>query len=68
LLARWVRREPGFEHLPVIAVTAHAMVTDQERVIKAGCNACISKPIEFKALSEQLERWLGYAEKLLSPR
>jgi CheY-like chemotaxis protein len=67
-LASWVRREPGFQHLPVIAVTAHAMVTDQERVIKAGCNACISKPIEFKALSQQLERWLGYAEKLQSPR
>jgi CheY-like chemotaxis protein len=65
-LATWVRQEPGFQHLPVIAVTAHAMVTDQERVIQAGCNACISKPIEFKLLSQQLERWLDHAQKLQS--
>jgi CheY-like chemotaxis protein len=64
-LASWIRREPEFKNLPVIAVTAHAMVTDQERVIQAGCNACISKPVEFKSLSKQLERWLGHAEKSL---
>ena len=63
-LATWIRPQPAFQHLPVIAVTAHAMVTDQERVIQAGCNACISKPIEFKLLSQQLERWIGHAEKL----
>lgn len=63
-LASWIRRAPEFKHLPVIAVTAHAMITDQERVIQAGCNACISKPVEFKSLSQQLERWLGHAEKL----
>ncbi|MGA8142508.1 MAG: response regulator [Candidatus Acidiferrales bacterium] len=67
-LAAWVRREPGFRHLPIIAVTAHAMVTDQERVIQAGCNACISKPIEFGSLSEQLKRWLEHSEKLQSSR
>jgi CheY-like chemotaxis protein len=65
-LATWIRQQLAFQHLPVIAVTAHAMITDQERVIQAGCNACISKPIEFKLLSQQLERWLGHAEKLQS--
>jgi CheY-like chemotaxis protein len=56
------------QHLPVIAVTAHAMVTDQERVIQAGCNACISKPVNFKSLVKQLERWLDYTEKVQSSR
>ena len=58
-LATWVRKSPELKTIPVIAVTAHAMVTDQERVITAGCNACLSKPIDFKQLREQLELWLA---------
>ena len=65
-LAKWIRQEPNLRHIPVIAVTAHAMVTDQERVIKAGCNACISKPIDFRLLAEVLERWLELSAKLPS--
>jgi len=65
-LAKWIRREPKLRHIPVIAVTAHAMVTDQERVMQAGCNACISKPIDFKLLAEELERWLELSAKLPS--
>jgi CheY-like chemotaxis protein len=60
-LAKWIRRESKLQHIPVIAVTAHAMVTDQERVLQAGCNACVSKPIDFKLLGAQLERWLNHA-------
>lgn len=58
-VATWVRNQPGLRNTPVIAVTAHAMVTDQERVLNAGCNASISKPIDFRLLREQLDRWLG---------
>jgi len=66
LLAKWIRQEPNLRHTPVIAVTAHAMVTDQERVIKAGCNACISKPIDLKMLASELERWLELSANLPS--
>ena len=62
-LAAWIRQDPGLRSLPVIAVTAHAMVTDHARVIQAGCDACISKPIDFRALSAELERWLQTAAK-----
>ena len=65
-LAEWIRREPKLRHIPVIAVTAHAMVTDQKRVMQAGCNACISKPIDFKLLADELERWLELSSKLPS--
>jgi CheY-like chemotaxis protein len=65
-LATWIRREPKLHNIPVIAVTAHAMVTDQERVLQAGCNACISKPVDFKLLGEQLERWLTHVASLQS--
>jgi two-component system cell cycle response regulator DivK len=57
--AAWVRRDPELHPIPIIAVTAHAMVTDQERVIEAGCNACVSKPIDFALLSREIETWLG---------
>jgi CheY-like chemotaxis protein len=57
-LAEWIRNDPRFRNLPVIAVTAHAMVTDQLRVMQAGCNACVSKPIDFKALGQYLEALL----------
>jgi len=57
-LAAWVRQHPDLRNIPVIAVTAHAMVTDHERVIRAGCSACISKPVDFKQLREQLQLWL----------
>jgi CheY-like chemotaxis protein len=60
-LAAWMRREPQLQTIPVIAVTAHAMVTDQERVIQAGCNACISKPVDFQLLREQLRHYLTIA-------
>lgn len=54
-LAKWIRDSSEFRHIPVIAVTAHAMVTDQERVMQAGCNACVSKPIDFSLLKKHLE-------------
>jgi CheY-like chemotaxis protein len=53
-LAKWVRESPRLRNTPVIAVTAHAMLTDQERVMQAGCNACISKPIDFQLLKKHL--------------
>lgn len=59
-LAAWLRQQPDLASTPVIAVTAHAMVTEQERILHAGCNAHVSKPIDFRALSEQLRRWLTY--------
>jgi CheY-like chemotaxis protein len=54
-LAHWIRDNPQFRNTPVIAVTAHAMVTDQERVMQAGCNACVSKPIDFRLLKRHLD-------------
>ena len=57
-LATWIRRDPRLRSIPVIAVTAHAMVTDYERVMEAGCSACVPKPIDFRSLTRQLERFL----------
>lgn len=60
-LASWIRQQPRLLHIPVIAVTAHAMVTEQQRILQAGCNTCLSKPVDFKLLRDQLHRWLAVA-------
>ncbi len=57
-LIAWMRQKPEARDIPVIAVTAHALVTEQERILQAGCRACFSKPIDFQLLREELNRWL----------
>lgn len=54
-LLEWMRQKPELNDIPVIAVTAHALVTEQEHILKAGCRACLSKPINFQQLREQLD-------------
>jgi two-component system, sensor histidine kinase and response regulator len=63
-LAAWIRQQPEFRHIPVIAVTANAMLAQQEQVLKSGCNACVSKPVDFKLLDAQLRLWLDADPKL----
>ena len=57
-LLEWMRQKPETREIPVIAVTAHALVTEQQGILKAGCRACLSKPINFEKLREQLSHWL----------
>ena len=47
---RRLKRMPGLGHVPVIAVTAHAMKGDEETVFQAGCNAYLPKPINTREL------------------
>jgi two-component system, cell cycle response regulator DivK len=65
-LAAWIRQQPRFAGIPLIVVTAHAMVTEQQRFLQSGCNACISKPIDFKVLSRELDKWLAPLQKFPS--
>ena len=57
-LVAWMRQEPELWEIPVIAVTAHALVAEQQGILQAGCRACLSKPIDFQLLREELSRWL----------
>jgi two-component system cell cycle response regulator DivK len=61
-LVAWMRQKPETREIPVIAVTAHAMAAEQERILKSGCIACLSKPIDFQQLREHLNL------QLISPR
>lgn len=52
---RRLREDPAIRNIPVIALTAHALPSDRERAMEAGCDAYQSKPIEFADLLAKIE-------------
>jgi CheY-like chemotaxis protein len=63
-----IRQDPRSAAIPVLAVTAYAMRGDQEKILGAGFNGYISKPISPVLLDQELERLLNYNEKAQSAR
>lgn len=55
-VARRLRRDPRTAHIPLVALTAHAMAGDRERVLEAGYDLYFTKPVDFEALLPALER------------
>jgi two-component system, sensor histidine kinase and response regulator len=56
--AREIRKNPKYKDLPVIAMTANAMVGDREKCLEAGMNEHIAKPINPSQLYETLAQWI----------
>jgi len=57
-LASWMREQPGLSEVPVIAVTAQAMIAEQQHILESGCKSIVSKPVDFGTLQHQLQLWL----------
>ena len=55
---RLIRKEPRWDALPIIAMTAHAMNGDKERCLEAGMNGYISKPVHPSLLLSTVDDFL----------
>jgi CheY-like chemotaxis protein len=47
---RMLKGDPRTAHIPVVAVSAHAMKADETRALAAGCHAYLTKPIDVRSL------------------
>jgi CheY-like chemotaxis protein/CHASE3 domain sensor protein len=61
---REIRKDPRWQKLPVIAVTAKAMKEDQQRCLDAGANDYLAKPIDLDRLFSLLRVWMPKMERI----
>lgn len=57
-----IKKENEIKDIPIIAVTAFAMKDDEERILKSGCEAYISKPISIGPFLESVKKFLATTE------
>jgi len=58
-----IRKHPRFSRVPVMAVTAKAMLLDHDRILAAGFDAYVTKPIDIAKLRERVDGLLGSSRK-----
>jgi two-component system cell cycle response regulator DivK len=62
-LTREIKDREETSDIPVVAVTAYAMKGDRERILEAGCDGYISKPIDTREVPKVIADILGKSEK-----
>lgn len=58
-VTRKIKADKSIADIPIIAVTAFAMKDDEEKILRAGCEAYISKPISIMSFLETVKKFLG---------
>jgi two-component system cell cycle response regulator DivK len=59
---RQLKADPRLRHIPVIALTAHAMQGDRQKALEAGCDDYETKPFDFTRLLEKIQAFLAPRE------
>ena len=59
---RRIKAEPELQHIPIIALTAHAMAQDRDNAMRAGCDDYDTKPIELPRLLAKMDALLPVSE------
>ena len=54
-----LKADPVTQHIPVVALTAHAMKGDEEKALAAGCAGYLTKPIDTRTFAQTVERFLA---------
>jgi len=62
-VAAALRRMPSLDTVPIVGVTSYAMVGDRERILAAGCNGYIEKPINPETFADELAPFLGITSR-----
>jgi CheY-like chemotaxis protein len=58
-LTQQIKTDPRWCHVPILALTAAAMKGDRERILRAGCDDYISKPIDTRVLVDLVGKYAG---------
>jgi two-component system cell cycle response regulator DivK len=58
-VTQWLKDDEELKSIPIIAVTAFAMKGDEEKILKGGCEAYLSKPISVAKFFETVDHFLG---------
>jgi len=53
-----IKSLPGFERVPILAVTANVMRGDKEKTLEAGCDGYIQKPLDIDELTREIEKFI----------
>lgn len=54
-----IKSMPGFERVPILALTANVMRGDKEKTLEAGCDGYIQKPLDIDQLIREVERFIS---------
>ena len=60
-VTKWLKDDQDLKTIPIVAVTAFAMVGDERKALTSGCDAYLAKPILLRDFLDLVEKFIGGA-------